>query len=165
MSKKIKKKQQQGQQRTYTFKSSASFCECQIPQTDAKVHLRKPRESVRQDMLNATPNLHHAIELTSAIVAGEDVSIDEIVIPGREFAQLAEYMAQHTVALEGVYDDHGVPIQWALMPEDDRVLFYETLPSDGLMVLYGSYLTHIALDHNPRLVEKYAKAAGAQQEG
>lgn len=161
MGKKIKRKQPELQRR-YVFQGSGAFCRLVIPQTDATFVMRKPRESLRADFLNATPQLHHALTMADAINAGREVEIEEVAIPGREMLALAQYLVDHTIAIEQMSRPDGLPLAWEALRPDERLDLYETLPADTLMVIYGQYLGHIAIDHNPELVDKIIAAATAE---
>lgn len=158
MGKKIKRKAPE-MVRRYTFQGAAAFCRLAIPQTDGAFVMRKPRESLRADFLNATPQLHHALTMADAINAGREVEVEEVAIPGREIVALAQYLADHTIAIEAIAGPDGLPLSWDAMRPDERLDLYETLPADALMVVYGQYLGHIAIDHNPQLVDKMIAAA------
>lgn len=158
MGKKIKRKPPEFVRR-YTFQGAGAFCRLVIPQTDGVFVMRKPRESLRADFLNATPQLHHALTMADRINSGVEVEVEEVTIPGREMLALATYLADHTIAVEGIADVGGLPLSWDALRPDERIDLYETLPADAIMVVYGQYLGHIAIDHNPQLVDKMIAAA------
>lgn len=139
----------------YTYRRRKVFCTVRLFKTqdhEIRVNMRKPRSSRTQDLRNATPQFQRAMILLGQLLQGEDPDVEDVMIPGAEIVEIAKYMAENTLSFEeAICDDDGEPLTWAEMDADERVDFWETLPSFELRHAYGAYLGEVMVDQDPEL--------------
>lgn len=150
---KVQPKPTQG--KGYTYRRKRVFCTIELFKTQEhafEVEMRKPRSSRTQDLRNATPNFQRAMILLGQLLQGEEPDIDDVMISGSEIEEIAKYMAENTIRFtEPICDDDGAPLTWAQMDAEERVDFWETLPSEELRHAYGAYLGEVMVDQDPEL--------------
>jgi hypothetical protein len=126
--------------------------------TGLAIDIRRPKQSELFDLRAKAPTWVQALNDALMALKGEPVEERDVLVPAREVAHLCAFFASLTLAVKGADGPDNQPLSWHELDDDERVLFWEHLPSDAVQSAYGYMIAQLAADNDPDYLERVAEA-------
>lgn len=93
---------------------------------DVSITLRRPHMTDWADLLDSIPTYLSGVG--HAVKSGGQATVR---VPATEIRSILDFLHLHTLAVSGVVDTEGHPVEWAQMTPEERDHFWECLPQSA----------------------------------